>query len=298
MILHPALISFISGRVSRANDLVALAKPRITGLVIFTTGAGIWLAPQHPSFFVIFWAIFGSVLLVSAANALNMYIERDIDALMRRTMNRPLPSKRLPPPVALWFGIILAVVSVSLLTAFVNPLTGLLGFIAFISYVLFYTPLKQKSTVALLIGAVPGALPPLMGWTAATGRISLPGLILFFILFLWQIPHFLAIAILHQEEYGRAGIKIMPLEKGLPATKYTLIRYTIALVAVSLYPSLIGLAGNFYLFTALALGIYFILAAFWGLMPSAGRGWAKGFFLASIVYLPVLLFVLVMNRIS
>lgn len=281
------------------SDFVALVKPRITALVIMTTACGLWMASHNPPAILVIATISGTVLLVGAANSLNMYIERETDALMRRTKDRPLPAKRMKPIVALWFGVTLAAIAVVVLTLFVNHLTGLLGLIAFISYVLFYTPLKQKSTIALLIGAVPGALPPLMGWTAVTGTLKipqdLPGLTLFFILFLWQIPHFLAIALFHREEYARAGIKIMPIENGEKATKHCILRYTAGLVAVSLYPVWLGQAGLIYFITALGLGMVFFGLSLWGLRLQSGVRWAKIFFIASIIYLPVLLGVLALT---
>ncbi len=278
--------------ISTTSDLIALIKPRVTALVIATTACGLWLAPVELQPRLAFFALLGTVFLVGAANALNMYLERDIDALMRRTRNRPLPAKRLTPEFALWFGIGLAAISIAILTVGVNPLTASFGVIAFVSYVLFYTPLKQKSHVALLVGAVPGAMPPLMGWTAATGSIGLPGLILFFILFLWQIPHFLAIALVHREEYERAGIKILPLEKGERETKHWIVRYLAGLVAVSLYPVAFGMTGAIYFWTAALLGAIFFIWGCYGLKSRAGVRWARSFFLASIVYLPILLVVL------
>ncbi len=274
------------------RDLIALVKPRISTLVIFTTACGLWLAPQTPSPFLAFMTLFGTVLMVGGANALNMYLERDSDALMLRTKNRPLAAKRLAPKIALRFGIALALLSTILLYKEVNPLTALLGVIAFISYVLFYTPLKQKSHAALLVGAVPGAIPPLMGWTAATGKIALPGLILFFILLLWQVPHFLAIALVRKEEYEKAGIKILPLEKGERVTKHWIVRYLLGLFAVTLYPSFYGITKSHYLWFALVLNGAFLFWGCYGLRSGASTRWARSFFFASIVYLPLLLFAL------
>lgn len=281
------------------SDLVILMKPRVATLVLATTAGGIWLAPGVPSFPLVILTLLGVLLLVGASSILNMYLERDTDALMKRTRNRPLPAKRMAPELALRLGIVLAGLGVFVLTFGVNPLTALLGVIAFIGYVLFYTPLKQKSAIAILIGAVPGAMPPLMGWTAATGTLhlpgDLPGLVLFAILFLWQIPHFLSIALRHQEDYRRAGIKVLPLEKGVPVTKHVIVRFLAALLAVSLCPAFIGMAGKFYLATALILGTIFFLWGCYGLRRQAGPRWAKGFFFASIIYLPILLAALVVD---
>ncbi len=271
-----------------SRDLLSLTKPRVTFLVIGTTLAGFFLAPQS-SLLTLLWALTGTTLLVAAANSLNMYLERDVDAMMSRTMNRPLPARRLPPPAALWFGLSLSVLSLILLQWKINALTTLLGLIAFISYLLFYTPLKQRSHVALLVGAVPGAIPPLMGWTAATGHVGTGGLVLFFILFLWQIPHFLAIALMRKEEYEKAGLRVLPVEKGEAETRRWMVRYLAGLVAVSLYPYSLQLAGRFYLASALLLGLLFLALGIIGLKKSADLRWARRFFLYSIIYLPLLL---------
>lgn len=281
------------------TDLIALLKPRVTALVIATTAGGLWLAPGPLSGALAFYTLLGTVLLVGAANALNMYLERDTDALMVRTRDRPLPAKRMSPEIALWSGIFLAAVALIVLAVQVNLLTGVLGLIAFVSYVLFYTPLKQKSHAALLIGAVPGAMPPLMGWTAVTGTLQIPqdfaGMTLFAILFLWQIPHFLAIALFRKADYEKAGIRIMPLEKGEEATKHMIVRYLAGLVAVSFYPVSFGMVGRGYLAVAAALGLTYFVWGCLGFRKNAGPAWAKGFFLASIVYLPALLGVLALS---
>lgn len=290
-------------QLQSTSDVIVLLKPRVTALVIATTAGGLWLAPGTPSFALCAFAMLGTVLLVGAANALNMYLERDTDALMLRTRNRPLPAKRMSPEIALWLGVFLAVVAILILSFTVNVLTGFLGVVAFVSYVLFYTPLKQKSHAALLIGAVPGAMPPLMGWTAATGTLrfpgDFPGLVLFAILFLWQIPHFLAIALFRKEDYEKAGIRIMPLEKGDQATKHMMVRYLAGLVAVSFYPVSFGMvegtAASVYGFTAAVLGIAFFVWGCLGFRRNSGAAWAKSFFLASIVYLPLILGVLALS---
>ncbi|MBI2083697.1 MAG: protoheme IX farnesyltransferase [Deltaproteobacteria bacterium] len=285
-----------AGPTTVVRDLLTLTKPRVTLLVILTTACGLWMAPTLPSASIIILTLFGTSLMVGAANALNMYLEREIDALMKRTENRPLPAKRLRPKIALWLGITLSVLA-SFLLAQVNLLTAVLGFFAFVSYVLFYTPLKQKSMTALLVGAIPGAMPPLMGWTAATGSISFPGLVLFFILFLWQIPHFLAIALVYKDEYKKAGIHVLPLEKGEKETRHWIFRYAIGLLAISLYPFVIGQTGTVYFVIALLLGLIFLGLGGYGLREKAGLKWARSFFFASIIYLPALLISLVVGKI-
>ena len=214
------------------SDLLQLAKPRITALVLFTTASGLWLAPHGLPLRTVIFTILGTVLIVAAANALNMYLERDSDALMSRTMNRPLPARRMEPKVALGFGLVLAAISVPLLTFAVGALPGLLASIALVSYVLLYTPMKRMSAAALLVGALPGAIPPLIGWTAATERLDLPGVLLFAVMFLWQVPHFLAITLFRKEEYARAGLVVQPNEPGGErAARMNIVRYTVALVA-------------------------------------------------------------------
>src|SRR5258706_10065860 len=192
------------------GDLVALTKPRVTALVIVTTAGGLWLAPVKVGFTVSGLALLGTVLIVAGASALNMYLERDIDGRMDRTKDRPLPAGRLAPHVALWFGVALSAIAVPILAFGVNTTTALFAVLAHLTYVLAYTPLKQRSPAALLVGAVPGAMPPLLGWTAATGTASWGGVGLFAIIFLWQGPHFLAISIFRKDDYPRPGLKVMP----------------------------------------------------------------------------------------
>jgi len=280
-----------------ASDLVALAKPRITALVVFTTAIGLWLAPHGLRPLTVALTLVGTVLIVAAANVLNMYLERDSDALMARTMNRPLPAHRMEPDVALKFGIVLAAVSVPLLTFAVGALPGLLASIALVSYVLLYTPMKRQTATALLIGALPGAIPPLIGWTAATERLDLPGVLLFAVMFLWQVPHFLAITLFRKEEYARAGLVVQPNEPGGEReARANIVRYTVALVAVSLLFVPIGVARGAYLASALLLGGVFLGYAVAGLRQAAGRRWARNLFLLSLIYLPLLFGALLLDR--
>lgn len=280
-----------------AADLITLTKPRLTGLVIATTGCGLWLAtrvqaqrgiPALPAS-TLALALLGTILVVCGANALNMYIERDTDGLMARTRNRPLPRGRLSPDTALWFGIALSSSALAIHFAAVNVTTGILAAFALVSYVLVYTPLKRKTTLALPIGAVPGAIPPLLGWTAVTGRIDPPGLALFGVLFLWQIPHFLAIATFRKGDYVRAGLKVLPAERGDRVTRRHILFYLAALVGVSLLLVPLGAAGPFYFVSACVLGAGFLVVGAIGLRPTAGVRWARWLFGLSIVYLVFLL---------
>jgi len=274
-----------------------LTKPRITALVIFTTAAGIWLAPARPSLPTVLLTLVGTAMVVAAANVLNMYLERDTDALMPRTMRRPLPSRRIEPRRALLFGVLLASVSVPLLAFGVGAIPGLLAAIALVGYVLIYTPLKRCTAASLLVGAVAGAMPPLIGWTAATGRIDLPGLLLFAVLFLWQVPHFLAITLLRRREYARAGLIVQANEPaGDREARRNIVLYTVALVAVSLMFIPLGVGGTVYLVSAVASGALFLALGIQGLRADPCERWARREFLGSLAYLTVLLAVLLLDR--
>ncbi len=270
-------------------DLVALTKPRITTMVVLTAFGGYWLAVRFFGLELdasrLFVLLTATALVVSGANALNMFIERDSDAFMTRTKNRPLPSRRMAPEVALALGLFLSAVSVPWLTFGVHPLTGLLGAVALVSYVALYTPMKRRSPIALLVGAVPGALPPLMGWSAARGSIDVPGLIIFGIMFLWQIPHFLAIATFRKDEYKKAGLLVLPVVRGDRVTRHHVVRYLAALLLMSLLLVPYGIGGNVYLVSALLLGGLFFGVGAWGLRRTAGRVWARGLFFVSMIYL-------------
>lgn len=281
---------------SVARDLVSLTKPRITVIVLVTAAAGMKLAAHGPiPGMVWLWTLLGTAVVVGSANALNMWWERDTDGKMARTKDRPLPAGRLSANAALVFGLLLGAVSLPILFFGVNPLTGLLGAIALVSYVLLYTPMKRHSVRALWVGAIPGAIPPLLGWTAITGRLDPAGIALFSILFLWQIPHFLAISIFRAEDYARAGLKVVPVELGDRATNAMMVRYTVALLAVTVWPYLVGVGGKIYLAVALALGGMFLVLASRAFRTAGDKriGWARGVFGYSILYLVVLFAVLV-----
>lgn len=277
------------------RDLIALTKPRITLMVLVTAAGGMWLAPGSLDVTSMAAMLLTTGMVVGAANTLNCYLERDSDRLMARTANRPLPDRRLEPSWALVLGVLMGLFAVPTLTIAVNPVTGLLGLIALISYVAIYTPMKQYTPAALFVGALPGALPPLMGWTAVTGSIDLPGLVLFGVLFFWQIPHFIAISIFRQEEYERAGLKVLPSVRGVRSAKVQSAIYAAALWAVSLLLVPYGLAGAIYLVTAVVLGGYFFWMAIRGFKAEDSNVWAKKFFVASLIYLTALFAALIID---
>jgi protoheme IX farnesyltransferase len=288
----------VPGRVTTAwfASMVRLGKPRITGMVVITFLGGLWLAPGAIAHWRTMMTLIGTALLVAASNTLNMYMERDADALMERTRDRPLPRALVSPEAALAFGTGLACVGIALVFLGSNLLTGVLGLLAIAGYVAVYTPLKRTSAAALFVGAIPGALPPLMGWTAVTGHLDAPGLALFAVLFLWQIPHFLAIATYRGADYARAGIKVLPQTVSVRATRATMFAFSVALVAVTLALEPLRVAGPRYAVVATLLGAVFVGWAAAGFRRAAENRWARSLFLYSIVYLTLLFVALVVDR--
>lgn len=282
-----------------ARDLVALIKPRITALVLLTGAAGACLAPTHVPLARLLLSLVGTALIVGSANALNMWWERDLDGLMARTRNRPLPAGRLTADVALAFGLALGALAVPLLFL-VNVPTGVLGLVALVSYVAIYTPLKRHTHLALLVGAVPGAIPPLLGWTTATGSLGLGGVLLFAVLFLWQVPHFAAISIFRADDYARAGLQVVSVQHGIRAARQTVAVWTVLLVATSVLFTPFGLAGRVYLAVATVLGAGFLALAIRGVRGGARldvNKWAKIVFAYSIPYLSILVVALLLDRV-
>jgi protoheme IX farnesyltransferase len=281
----------------RLADFVMLTKPRLNLLVLITTLAGLYLAsPAGVEPALLLNTLIGTALVAGGAAALNQVWERRTDALMRRTNMRPLPGGRLGVADGTWFGVLLSVVGLSQLALGVNATAATVAAATLISYVLVYTPLKARTSLATLVGAIPGALPPVIGWTAATGRISLPALVLFGIVFFWQMPHFLAIAWLFREDYAAAGIPLLPvLEPDGRRTGQQALMYTAALWPVSLLPAVVGLAGVPYAIVATVLGVLFVWLA---LRFARDRSMpnARALFLFSITYLPILLGALVADR--
>jgi protoheme IX farnesyltransferase len=286
-----------AGTPARTGDFVALTKPRLNLLVLFTTLGGLYLAsPDGVAPMMLVNTLAGTALVAGGASALNQVWERDTDGLMRRTRARPVPGGRLQPGESTRFGIILAVVGLLLLAAGVNPTASIVAAVTLASYVLLYTPLKRRTWLSTLIGAFPGALPPVIGWAAATGEVSIAALTLFAIVFFWQMPHFFAIAWLYREDYARAGLPLLPVVEpdGLSTGRQTLL-YAAALVPVSVTPALVGLSGPVYVLSALVLGV-----ALLGFSVQFARerscASARRLFFASIVYLPALWAVLVADR--
>jgi heme o synthase len=294
------LLNGEQGRLSTAETLRAyydLTKPRITFMVVLTTLAGFCLASlQSIEWLKFLHLTVGIGLLSSGISTINQWMERDLDALMLRTKDRPLPTGRLTPTQAIVFGAILTAGAIIYLIIFSNALTALLGVITAASYLLLYTPLKTKTTLSTVWGAFPGAMPPLVGWAAARGSLSLEGWVLFAILFLWQFPHFLAIAWMYRDDYARAGIKMLPVvEPEGRITSQQIVLYTLMLLPVSLLPTLMHISGWLYFSGAIVLGLGFL---YYSIRAATLRTtWqARRLLLASVLYLPLLFALMVLNH--
>jgi protoheme IX farnesyltransferase len=284
-----------------ARDRVAayleLTKPRITFLIVLTAAAGFALASSgRVDYAAMLTAMVGIALLSSGIATLNQYMEKELDGLMRRTANRPLPSGKLLPWEALAFGVGLTVLAEMYLAVLVNPLSAVLGLTVISGYLFGYTPLKTRTSLSTFVGAFPGAVPPLIGWASARGTVGVEAWVLFAILFLWQFPHFLAIAWMYREDYTRAGILMLPVvEPDGRVTGQQIVLYTVMLLPVSLLPTLLGTAGKIYFVGAIVLGLLFLYfslrAAF-----SKSRQAARQLLLASVIYLPLLFILMVLDR--
>ncbi len=275
-----------------------LVKARLTLLVLLTTLVGFYVGWRgQMNYALMFHALFGTALVASGAAALNQLLEREHDARMRRTANRPLPSGRLQPVTVMLFGGVCSAAGLAYLALLVNLLTCVLGAISLVSYLFIYTPLKRMTWLNTAVGAVPGALPPLMGWAAARGELSGGGWALFAILAFWQMPHFFAIAWIYKDEYAKAGFQMLPaVDQDGSRTAQQSVSHTLGLLPVSLCPFVLHLAGPVYLVAAVLLGGFYLWCAFRFArrldIPSA-----KKLFFASIIYLPLLLIVLVADKI-
>jgi len=282
---------------SSFGDYVALTKPRLNFLVVATSAAGYYLGAASPlDGAAMLAAVAGTALVASGAAALNQLYERDTDALMRRTRSRPLPAGRVIPADAGIFGGVLSAAGLALLAARTNGLAASLALATLVVYLAVYTPMKRRTPAATLVGAVPGALPALIGWAASHGSVAIGGAALFAIVFLWQVPHFMAIAWLYRDDYGKAGFPMLPViePNGVRAGRQALA-YAAALLPVALVPSFVGLAGSIYLVAAALLGIALLVLAvrFWRERTDAS---ARALFFGSIIYLPLIWIVLVADK--
>jgi protoheme IX farnesyltransferase len=283
---------------TRFADLAELTKPRITSMVVVTAAAGFLLAAQDVALDLLrlVHTLLATALVSSGAGALNQVVERETDARMRRTASRPLPAGRLDPDTALMWGVGLVVGGLSWLALSVNLLTALLGAATVALYVFAYTPLKRVSSLSTLVGAIPGAVPPMMGWTAVRDRLEPGAWALFAILFLWQLPHFLAIAWMYREDYARGGFPMLPVDDpGGRRTALQALLYGGALVPVSLLPAPLGLVGAVYLAGALLLGLAYFAAGM-GFARDRTDAAARRLLLASVAYLPLLFAVMLIDR--
>ncbi len=282
---------------TRGADFVSLTKPRLNFLVILTTLAAYYLGSgEHSTLPQLLHTLIGTALVAGGASALNQVWERDTDRLMARTRNRPLPDLRLSPAVALWFGLALTVVGMVELWMFVNTRAALVAMLTTVTYLLLYTPLKLRTSLSTLAGAIPGALPAVIGWAAATNSLSIEAWVLFAIVFLWQMPHFLAIAWMYRDEYARAGMPLLPvIEPDGRSTGRQALLYTAALLPISMLPTLMGMATAWYLAGAVALGAVLIsLSLKFSQMRTIES--ARRLFFGSILYLPLLWAILVVDH--
>lgn len=307
MVTRPTALTvdFAEAVPSRAASAVladywTLTKPEVNLLIVITTLAGFCLAlPSHLEHFPVLLlinALLGTLLVASGTGTLNQFIERDFDAQMRRTAKRPIPAGRIAPSNALWFGILLSCAGCLYLAVAVNALASFLALITLLSYLFVYTPLKRKTPLSTLVGALPGAMPPLIGWAAASGRLNLGAWTLYAILFLWQFPHFMAIAWMYREDYARAGYMVLPhsnakgnfmaLQCVLPC---------LLLIPASLVPLLRSHSGFSYLLAVLFLSSVFVICAV-RLSSERSNTVARRLLLASIIYLPLIFFVMMLGK--
>lgn len=283
---------------SKISVYLSLTKPRLTILALFTTLVGFYLStPGQVDLLLLFHVLFATALVAAGAGALNMVIEKESDALMERTKYRPIPSGRLTSGESLLFGIIIAVTGILYAGLLINILTMFLEVVTITSYLLIYTPLKKKTPLCTIFGAIPGAIPPVIGWVSVRNAIGIEALSLFVILFVWQIPHFLAIASMYKEDYKKASFPMLPvIDKTLYVTSFQIILYCMTLIPISLLPALIGFTGAKYFIAALVAGFVLLFNGILFMQRKtlhAGR-WL---FISSIIYLPVLLLFMMIDKI-
>jgi protoheme IX farnesyltransferase len=285
--------------LDRAGAYVALTKPDVSFLVLMTTGAGFYMGVRGPvDWLKLVHTVLGTMLIAAGTAALNHYIERESDRHMRRTASRPLPSGSLQPAEALWFGVALAIAGAADLWLVGGWMTSLLGVVTCLSYLLAYTPLKKRTVWATFVGAFPGAIPPMIGWAAASGRLDKGAWLLFLILFFWQFPHFHAISWMYREDYARAGIQMLPVvDRDGTRTFRQIIITAGMLVGVSVLPSVLGLAGVLYFFGALVLSMALVQVCLWAAAEKTNVR-AKWLMHATIIHIPILLGLMVYDKIA
>ena len=283
------------------RSYLELTKPRITWLILMSTGIGYFFGlPSHAladlNVLLLIHTIVGTALIASGTAALNQWYERDADEKMLRTAGRPLPSGRLNATRALWFAIALSAAGFIELYFGANPLTAGIGAFTLASYLFLYTPLKRRTWWSTTIGAIPGAMPPMIGYAAAAGTITMESWVLFAILFLWQFPHFYSIAWMYKEDYARAGIQMLPVvEPDCRSTARQIVLYGIALIPVSLVPAMLGMSGRIYLVGALLLGLWFLYS---GVRVALERTLARArrVLITSVLYLPLIYGLMLLDR--
>jgi len=281
---------------SKLSDYLCLTKPEVTFLVLIATALGGFMAAESPDLLVLCHAVFGTALVAGGTAALNHYLEREHDGKMRRTANRPLPSGRLSAREALAFGTGISVAGIVYLAVLVNWLTSFLGLATLLSYLCIYTPLKRRTTWATFVGAFPGAAPVLMGWAAVTGSLSVGAWALYALLFVWQFPHFLAIAWMYREDYARAGMLMLPADDPQGDVAFRqILGYSVALIPVSLLPTLLGMTGSIYLWTVAILGFAFLCFA-WQVSRERTKTGARMLLHVTVIYLPLVYAVMVANK--
>jgi protoheme IX farnesyltransferase len=278
------------------RDYIELTKPSITWLILMSTGIGYWFGAAEWHWWIVLHTLLGTGLMASGTATLNEWYEREADARMKRTRLRPIPSGRIQPGRALVFGMALSLLGFVDLAVFVNRAAAFWGMATLISYLFAYTPLKQRTPHATTVGALPGAMPPLIGYAAAHGSLTLEAWVLFAILFFWQFPHFLSIAWMYRDDYGRAGIKMLPVvEPDGKSTAKQIVLGALLLLPASMAPSWLGMAGSTYLFGALILGLLFLYSGIRVAMDRTGVR-ARQVLLASVIYLPVLYGLMLLDR--
>lgn len=287
----------VFGLREKLSAYFELTKPRIAFMLVLTSAAGFYLGTTKGFDFVVFInAMIGITLLAFGVATLNQYLERRTDALMERTARRPLPTSKITPGEALVFGVAQCATAELYLWFLVNGLTAVLGLVVIVGYVLLYTPLKTRTTASTAIGAIPGAMPPLMGWTAAANAIDLNAWTLFTLLFLWQFPHFLAIAWMYKDQYAKAGILMLPVvERDGRVTARQIVVFTMMLVPLSLTPFFLGLTGIIYLIGAALLGGWFLWASV-SMAKAKTVEKARKLLMVSVIYLPLIFALMVLNR--